>query len=292
MARRSDNFRSAALMCASMAGFSANDAIIKIVGTEFGLMQAVFMRGTILCLIFGTYAWLRGTFGKIPGKRDRILIGIRSVAEIGIASCFLSAVLNMPIANATAILQFVPLAIALAAHFFLGVRAGPKRFVAILVGLVGVLIIIRPGTEGFNVYGFLALLAVLFVVMRDLASRQLSQEADSLFVTLASAAVVTLVFGLATLADGQWTAPSIVDFGLFSLSAMFLFAGYYFGVVTMRSGDIFFVSPFRYSIMVFSVIYGMILFAEYPDLWTILGIVILAGAGVFTIRREKAAMAG
>ncbi|MCY3874096.1 MAG: DMT family transporter, partial [Rhodobacteraceae bacterium] len=292
VSRHRDNIRNAGLMCVSMAGFSANDAIFKLVGTEFGLAQTVFMRGTILCLLFGTYAWFRGTFRTMPGRRDRAVIAVRTVAEIGITACFLSAVLNMPIANATAILQFVPLAIVVAAHFVFGTRAGPMRFAAIFVGLVGVLIIIRPGTAGFNAYSLLALLAVLFVVLRDLASRKLSSSADSLFVTLASALMVTMVFGLATLVDARWTPPSRTDFGLLSLSAVFLFAGYYFGVVTMRTGDIFFVSPFRYSIMIFSAIFGALLFAEIPDALTVLGILILVGAGVFTIRREKAALEG
>ncbi len=277
-------------MCVSMAGFSANDAIIKLVGTEFGLAQSVFMRGAILCILFGTYACFRGTFRTMPGRRDQAVIVVRTVGEIGITACFLTAVLNMPIANATAILQFVPLAIVVAAHFVFGIRAGPMRFVATLIGLCGVLIIIRPGTDGFNSYSLLALLAVLFVVLRDLASRKLSSAADSLFVTLASALVVTMVFGLATVVDARWIPPTRTEFGLLVMSAMFLFAGYYFGIVTMRTGDIFFVSPFRYSIMIFSVVFGSLLFAEFPDVWTIFGILILISAGVFTIRREKAAL--
>ncbi|MCY3878564.1 MAG: DMT family transporter [Rhodobacteraceae bacterium] len=292
MSWRRDNIRNAALMCVSMAGYSANDAIIKLVGTEIGLAQSVFMRGAFLCLLFGTFAWFRGTFRKIPGRRDSVIIAVRTAAEIGITACFLTAVLNMPIANATAILQFVPLAIVVAAHFVFGIRAGPRRFVAIFVGLFGVLVVIRPGTDGFNAYSLLALLAVLFVVLRDLASRKLSSSADSMFVTLASALMVTMVFGLVTLVNGIWTPPSQTDFGLLFLSAMLLFTGYYWGVVTMRTGDISFVSPFRYSIMIFSVIFGILLFAEIPDAWTILGILILVGAGIFTIWRERAALGG
>lgn len=288
----SDNRMSAAFMCGSMAGFSANDAIMKLIGPEYGLSQSIFLRGALLCLLFGTYAWARGTFRRLPESRDRKIMAVRSLSEIGISACFVTAVFNMPIANATAILQFVPLAIGVAAHLTGRRRAGPMRWLAILCGFVGVLIIIRPGTEGFNAYSLLALAAVFFVVLRDFASQSLSPNANSLLVTLVSATVVTAAFGAPHVFGNPWTPVTATDLALFVLAAVFLFAGYYFGVVTMRIGDAFSVAPFRYSIMVFSVTFGWVLFNEIPDAWTILGIGILAGTGVFVIRREQSALAG
>ena len=206
MARLSNNMVGALVMCGSMAGFSANDAVMKLVGPGIGLYQSVFLRGALLCLFFGAYAWFRGSFRNRPNGSDARIIAIRSFAEIGISGCILAAIFNMPIANATAILQFVPLAIVVAAHFVLGERCGPMRMLAILVGLIGVLIIIRPGTEGFNAYSLLALSAVFFVVLRDFASRRLSRNANSLFVTVVSAAVVTTAFGIASLAESKLVA--------------------------------------------------------------------------------------
>ncbi len=287
MTRPSANALGAIFMCASMAGFSANDAVMKLAGPDYGLSQAIFMRGALLCLFFGAFAWARGTFRHRPCAGDALIIAIRAVSEIGIAACFLTAVFNMPIANATAILQFVPLALAITAHFVLGETCGPRRMLAILAGLFGVLLIIRPGTDGFNSYSLLALGAVFFVILRDLSARRLSRNADSLFVTLVSAAVVTMSFGAATIAGPGWSPVAPGELGPFALAALFLFAGYYFSVVTMRTGDLFFVTPFRYSIMIFSAVFGFAAFGEIPDVWTALGILILACAGIFTIWREK-----
>ena len=111
-----------------------------------------------------------------PGRRDRRLIGLRCLAEIGGTVCFLTALFHMPIANASAILQSLPLAVTLGAAIFFGEPVGWRRYVAIAIGFVGVLIIVRPGSEGFNAYALWAVAAIVFIVTRDLSTRRLSPD--------------------------------------------------------------------------------------------------------------------
>jgi drug/metabolite transporter (DMT)-like permease len=176
----SDNMRGAVFMMLSMAGFSLNDAFLKTVAGELPLFQAVFLRGLIVVALTGALGWSQGAFAYRPGRRDRRLIGWRCLGEIGGTICFLTALFNMPIANASAILQSVPLAVTLGAALFLGEPVGWRRYLAIGVGFMGVLVIVRPGAEGFNAYALWAVAAIGFIVVRDLSTRSLSPGAPAL----------------------------------------------------------------------------------------------------------------
>ena len=193
----SDNARGALFMMASMAGFSLNDALIKSVSDDLPLFQAVFLRGLVATALIGAVAWSQDVFRFRPGRRDRRMIGQRAFAEIAGTACFLTALFNMPIANATAILQSVPLAVTLGAALFLGESVGWRRYLAIGIGFIGVLIIVRPGSGGFNAYALLAVGAVGFIVLRDLSTRSLTPEAPAAYVVFMTSTAITAVAGLA-----------------------------------------------------------------------------------------------
>ena len=152
----SDNLRGAAFMMISMAGFVLNDAFMKGILVETPLFVAVFWRGLATIVLIGALCAWTGTFHWRPERRDLRFIGQRVGAEIATTICFLTALANMPLANATAILQSAPLIVTLAAFLFLSEPVGWPRLAAILIGFCGVLIIVRPGTAGFNAYALLA----------------------------------------------------------------------------------------------------------------------------------------
>ncbi|GGA30163.1 DMT family transporter [Neptunicoccus cionae] len=283
----SDNMQGAALMTASMAGFALNDAALKFGGSDMGLFQAIFIRGIFAVLLIGGFAFMRGALSALPAKRDLRWISIRSLAEIGATLCFLTALFHMPLANVTAILQVLPLTITLAAVVFLGEPIGGKRILAILAGFLGVLIIIRPGTSDFNAYALLGLLAVGFVTLRDLSARQLSVKVSSLFVAFVAACVITLAGAVGVFVSQSWTPVDPTELGILALAACFLFVGYYCSVATMRVGEVAVVTPFRYSILLWAIALGWLLFGDIPDGWSILGMAIIFGSGVFTMWRER-----
>jgi S-adenosylmethionine uptake transporter len=274
-------------MALGMAGFTLNDSVMKSVGADLDLFQAIFVRGVFATILIGLLAWRAGAFCSRPDKRDRGLIALRSVAELGATFCFLTALINMPMANVTAILQTLPLTVALAAFFVYGERFRWHRGVAILVGLVGVLFIVRPGTEGFNNYSLLALVAVLFVTLRDMTARNLSLGVSSLLVAFVTSLVITSAAGLVSVWLNRWTALSAGQAGYLALAAVFIFVGYYCAIAAMRVGDVSFVSPFRYTAMIWAILLGWLVFGDIPGGWTSLGMAVIAGAGLYTWTRER-----
>ncbi|MEO1550024.1 MAG: DMT family transporter [Pseudomonadota bacterium] len=282
---RDHNVAGALFMTLSMVGFAVNDATIKNFAGQYELMQVIFVRGLFAALFIGGLAWARGAMRPFPKGRNRKLLGLRALGEVGATLFFLTALFNMPIANATAVMQFLPLAITLAA-LVMGERVGWRRIAAALVGLLGVLIIVRPGTDGFNIYSVLCLAAVASLVLRDLSTRHLSADLPSLYVSFITTIVILILGGVGTLIVG-WSPMAWGDAAILGAGACFLMAGYTFGVMSMRTGDVSFTAPFRYTVLIWAILLGYFVFDETLDSWTILGSVIVVAAGLFTFMRER-----
>ncbi len=282
----SDNLKGAALMSGAMAAFVANDTLMKLASAEFPLFQALTLRGLFATLFIGVFAWHRGHLFAPIARADRQTIGLRTVGELGATVCFLTALFNMPLANVMAILQAAPLAVTLGAALFLGNSVGWRRYSAISVGFVGVLIIIRPGAEGFNSFAGLALVAVLFIVLRDLSTSQLSPSIPSIQVALITAVSVTCISAL--LAPTQdWVPIPLLGLAYLAGAAGFLIFGYLFSVMTMRIGEIAFVSPFRYTVLLWAMLLGYIVFGEVLDTPALFGSAVIVVSGIYSFQRER-----
>lgn len=283
----SPNMRGAALMSASMAGFALNDTALKYGGADLGLFPAIFVRGIFAVFLMGVFAYAFGAFSNLPKAKDIRLIGIRSFAEIGATLAFLTALFNLPLANITALLQATPLSIALAAAIFLSEPIGRKRIAAIVVGFIGVMIIVRPGLDGFNAYALLGLVAVAFVTLRDLTARQLSPKVPTLLVAFVASVAIMFTGGVGIIVTQTWQTPTPFELSILGLSAVFLMIGYYCSVATMRVGDVAIVSSFRYTVMIWAIALGWLVFGDVPDMWTIIGMLVILSAGLFTMWRER-----
>ncbi|MCK8465556.1 DMT family transporter [Aliiroseovarius sp. S1339] len=282
----SDNMKGAALMSGSMAGYTLNDACMKALAGDLPLSQAVFLRGVLTCvMLYALGLALRSLTFKLNRREWKLMLW-RSVAEAGATYCFLSALFNMPIANVTAVLQALPLTIALAAWVFLKEPLGWRRLVAILVGFVGVIMIVQPGGDGFTAWSIYALVAVGFITFRDLVVRKMAPETPSMTVALVTAIVITVSFGVASFGV-EWAPVNAWNGLVLFLSAVFIFIGYLFAVMVMRVGDIGFVAPFRYTGLIWALIIGLVLFNEWPGALTLAGASIVVATGLFTLLRER-----
>ncbi len=282
----SENLRGILLMCASMAAFTINDAFMKSVTMTLPLYQTIGMRGLIAALGLGLLVLVTRAYRFRLNRRDGKLILLRSLADVAATIFFLEALLRMPLANLSAILQALPLLITLAAALVYGDRIGWRRMTAILVGLVGVLIIIRPGTEGFDRWALLGVASVLCVVVRDLSVRPIQGQLPSALVALGAAVAVTLMGWTGAAFQGvqavtSWEAAKVLGAGLF------LIVGYLTSVMAMRHGDIGMVAPFRYTSLIWAIVLGLLVFGDLPDIWTLIGATIVVGAGLFTLWRER-----
>ena len=285
MAQISSNTRGALFMIGSMAFFTMNDTAMKAVGTSLPMFQSLFIRALIsVILMTMVVVWLGQHRQKIP-RRDIGLIAARSTMDVVSVYFFFNALFNMPFANLAAILQILPLTVTLAGAIFLSEPIGWRRMVAILVGFVGVLFIVKPGAESFNVYSIYGLATVVVVTARDIFARKISSNVPSFIVALANAMAILLFAGLA-LPFTPWESVSLEQLGLIGLAACLIILAYFFSVATMRAGEISFVTPFRYSGLLFAILLGFIVFGELPDVWTVFGSVIVVATGLFTLLRE------
>lgn len=282
----SPNVNGAVLMMASMAFFTFNDTAIKLTDGALPLGQLLTLRGIFSTLLIYALARYLGTLRFNLRPRDWILVGIRSVSEIASAFFFITALMNMPLANISAIMQALPLTVTLGSALAFRETVGWKRALAIGVGFVGMLLIVKPGTDGFNVWSLYGVLAVLSVTVRDLATRRLSPEVPGMTVTLSSALAVLLFFSTLSLGE-TWQPVTPALWALLAGSSVFIFGGYYFSVQVMRTGDIAFIAPFRYTGLVWALVLGWLFFGDWPAPLTLLGAGIVVGMGLFTLYRER-----
>ena len=282
----SDNLRGAGLMMLSMAAFTFNDTAIKSLGDAVPLAQAIFLRGLMTTLLLYVAGRAMGVIRLDLPRRDWALIVLRSLAELGATFLFLNALMHMPLANLTAILQALPLTVAVAAALVFGEPLGWRRILAIAIGFFGVMLIIRPGPDGFTIYSLYALGAVGFVTIRDLASRRLSRATPSITVALTAAALIMSASGIITLTQG-WSPVTGRDFSLLGIAALFILVGYLASVMTMRVGEIGFVAPFRYTGLIWALLLGWLVFGDWPGPITLIGAALVVSTGLFTLYRER-----
>ncbi|WP_304618255.1 DMT family transporter [Paracoccus sp. (in: a-proteobacteria)] len=281
-----DNLRGAALMCASMVAFTCNDAVVKFVSQDLPLYQVIALRGMVVMALIALLAQRQGGLRLRIDRTARRPMGLRLLGELGSTVLFLNALQHMAIGDLTAIMQALPLAVMLGAALFFGESLGWRRLTAVLVGMVGVLLILRPGTGAFGIWSLVALGAMLLVALRDLATRSFGAQVGSATIAFYAAAAVTAM-GLALSLFQGWEAPSLRQLVLLGLSGLFLSVGYVTAVAAMRVGEISAVAPFRYTSLLAAIILGLLVFGEWPDAWTWAGSALVVGAGIYTIWRES-----
>lgn len=287
----SPNLNAALLMMASMAAFTLNDALVKIAGADLPLMQILLLRGVLSSLMLAVLAWMTGTLRFDFSRQDWWLVALRSLGEAAAAYFFLTALLHVPIANISAVLQVLPLTVTAGAALFFGEQVGWRRMSAILIGFCGMLLIVRPGPDGFSIYSIYALIAVVCVTARDLAVRRMSPRAGSMSVSLIGAIAVGVLAGVLSI-GAEWEPVTPRMWTLVTASSFFIIGGYLFGVMAMRMGEVSFVAPFRYTSLLVALILGLVVFGDWPEPLTLLGAAIVVGSGLFTLYREKAVRSG
>lgn len=280
----SDNMKGALLMIGSMAAFTFNDAFIKLMNAEMPLFQLLLLRGVVTTLCLWGLARSMGAIHLRLPRRDWGWIVLRTLSEIGAAYFFITALRNLPLANLMAMLQMLPLTVTLGGALFFAEPVGWRRLSAIAMGFVGMLLIVRPGPEGFDLYAIYALASVFCVTARDLATRGMSAAVPSMTVTLAASLGVTLFSAVATLGE-TWVPVAGREVMLLGGAAICVTAGYLFAVAVMRVGEVSFVAPFRYTGLLWGLLLGFAIFGHWPEPLTLVGAGIIVATGVFTILR-------
>jgi S-adenosylmethionine uptake transporter len=279
------NVRGILAMLAAMFFFVTNDTFVKLASEHLNTPQIILIRGFIACIFVGLLAWSTGAFRTWPTRGWRAM-GLRVVGEIGGTVLFLSALFHMKIANATAILQAMPLVMTILSALILGEIVRWRRWMAVIAGFVGMLLVVQPGTSAFNAYALLAVASLAFASLRDLASRFLPAEVPSLFVAFVSMVAVTIVGGVWSMTE-PWQPVSTEILVYLACAAVLLSGAFYFITEGMRHGEVSVVAPFRYSIILIAIVLGYLVWGQLPDPMAGAGIVLIIASGLYVFYRES-----
>jgi drug/metabolite transporter (DMT)-like permease len=273
-------------MVVGMASFTINDAVTKAVSAEMNFGQVMLMRGVFATVLIAALAWHRGAL-RSPRTSMMLPVALRVAAEVAGTIAFLTAIVNLPLANTSAIFQALPLAVTLGAALAFRESVGWRRWLAISAGFVGVLIIVRPGLDGFDEYSLFALVSVFFFAVRDLATRPIPAHIPSLFITLVTTVAVTVVGGIIMFPLGGWTPPSLRAMSLLMLAAVLILVGYQYVIMALRAGDLSAVAPFRYTALLWAMALGYVFFGDRPDRYMLLGASFIVASGLYAFYRER-----
>ena len=281
----SENTKGAFLISLAAACYVMSDIFMKFLSSEISMFQITFLRGLLVTFFLFSYCYMSEASFFIKEWRDRIVITIRSILEVIMTYAFLTALFNMNVANANAILQLIPLIVLLGSFIFL--RQSPKTYewIAVLVGCFGAVIIIRPGASDFNFFTIHALVAVFCLSARDLLTVRLNKNIPSNIVAFYSALMLTMI---SFLLSEDTHLFGKVDNSLFIVyTAIFVSIGYIASVSAMRYGEVTFVSPFRYTALLWASVMGFIFFGEIPKFSTLFGGSLIILAGIFVFYKSK-----
>ena len=281
-----DTQRGSLWMALTMAGFAIEDMFIKYVAAELPTGQILIFFGLGGMAAFALQARALGQPVWHPGFGTRPLLW-RCVAEVAGRLCFTLAIVMTPLSSASAILQATPLVVTAGAVVFFGETVGWRRWLAIAVGFCGVLLILRPGLEGFEWASLWAVFGMLGFAGRDLATRAAPKDMTNAQLGVFGFSMLVVAGAILLAVSGGAVLPSAL--GWASLVATVVAGVFAYSALTaaMRSGDIGVVAPFRYTRLVFAMVLAVLVFGEQPDVWTLLGSVIVVASGVFTLIRSQ-----
>jgi drug/metabolite transporter (DMT)-like permease len=284
--RPQSNVRGIAAMVAAMCCFVISDTFAKLASAAVPVSEVIAVRGLMSTTFMGVAFALQNT-GRLLDLKFSRAWAVRIAGEMTAALTFIPALAHMPMQNVVSIAQAAPLALTAAGALVFGERVGWRRWTATIIGFLGVLLIVRPGTDAFTWWSIAALACVFAVVVRDIATRQMAHGVPATLLTASTAAGVT-VAGLGLSAFGApWIWPTGTVALYLAASGIAVAGGYYFSIHAVRLANLSTVAPFRYTIIPLSVVIAATVWGGWPDLLTVTGICIIVLAGLYTFLRER-----
>ena len=272
-------------MILAMAGFAFEDLFIKLLSTYFPISEVIIILGFTGTFIFFIIALLQNAPIIHKDLLNKHVI-IRTICELLGAVFFVTAIALTPLSSATAILQIAPLLVTIGAVIFFKEKVGWRRWTAVFIGFIGVLLIVRPGFEGFMPASIFAILGSVFLAARDLATRAMQVKLPSVTIAL----YAFIAFGISGILIIPFNSPMVIPTSnqiiYFIGASAFGVIAYYSLVISSRIGEMSVISPFRYSRIVFAMLLAIIILDENPDGLTLIGASIVVASGLYTFVRE------
>lgn len=304
MTPRSPNFIGAFCATLAVVFFSANDTIIKFLSDSYALHQIVLIRSVVgLAFVMAIIMPLSGGFAVMRTKRFP-MHALRGCAVVFANMTFFLALAAMPLAEAVAIFFISPTVVTVFSVIFLGEKVGPRRWTAIGVGLLGVLIVVRPGTDAFQFASLLPMAAAVGYAFIHIIARRIGGTESAATMTFYMQLIfilVCLVIGL-SVGDGRfhtgsdpsltfllraWAWPNPEDYKLLLFLGIGVAIAGFLISQAYRVAEAGYVAPFEYLALPMGIFWGIIVFGDYPDTTTILGATLIIASGIFNIWRES-----
>jgi S-adenosylmethionine uptake transporter len=280
------NLKGIALMALGFFCFAAGDVQAKLLTADLNPFQIVWFRQTALLIGVVSLLTMRGTH-LLRSANPKVQIG-RGIAAATSASCFIFAIGYVPLADATAVSFVAPFIVTILGALVLREPVGLRRWIAVMIGFLGMLIVIRPGLGVFHPAIGLVLLAATAFAVRQVLSRWLA-GADSVITTVAYTSLTSSLL-ISLVVPFVWVTPNEAHVW-FLIVGMTLCAAAG-EVLVIRALDIaqaVALAPVHYSLILWSTFYGFVVFSELPDHWTLLGCIVIVASGLYTVNRERMA---
>lgn len=282
-----DNIRGIFWMLVAMLAFAFGDTFLKLLAGAVAAGQLLILTGIGGALIFGVLAWRAGATNWLANFAHPGVLA-RTCCEGLAATGFILAFATAPLSIIAAIMQTNPLIVSLGAALLLKENVGPRRWSAIALGLLGMMIVIRPWGEAFEPTALYALVGTIFLSARDLLTRFVPNGVPTVQLGVYAMAIL-LPTGVIVqaLMGSSWTSLDSAQSWVLLGSIAMIPLGFFGATQSMRLGEVSAVAPFRYSRLIFALILAAIVFGERPDVWTYLGASIVVCSGLYAMWRER-----
>jgi drug/metabolite transporter (DMT)-like permease len=283
-----DNLRGILAILIASTAYTLHDSMAKLLSAELPSSEIIIVRGMIatVLLITGVFV-LRATRPLSILFQPMMLV--RLLGTGGATVFIIMALRYLPLPTVTTVLQATPLIVTAGAALMYGDTVGWRRWAAVCTGFLGVVLIVKPG-GGFGDAAYFVLFALLCTTTRDLSTRGLAKDIPSIFVAAAGSVVSVLSGALILPFDAAWVMPTPWAWALMTVSAALLFFATTFMTVGLRTGEIAVVAPFRYVPVPLALLLGYWFWGDVPDAIAAIGILLVLGAGLYTLHRERASL--
>lgn len=267
-------------------GYVVNDGFVRrATENDLGVYQVLCLRSIGLAIVFFVVSRLRGEQTTVAHLSRPLQL--RVGAEVVASALFFAGVVRMEFANAQAVLQVAPFAVTLAAALILRERVSVLQYGTILVGFIGVLIVVRPATDGFNGWSLVVLASAGALVVRELATQRVATDIPATSIAFVTAVGLAALTAVLAVLEG-WKRIGVDSLLLIALAVGSLFVGYLFTIQTVRVGDLSVSAPFRYVVLPGAVVIGLVLFDETPDAPMVIGSTVIIASGIAAIWLDRA----
>ena len=265
--------------------FCLGDTLMKLAAGVLPTTETMFVRSLVATIVVAVAA---GFGGQLQQWRQALngAMALRAGGDVGASLLFQSALARMQFADIMGVNQLQTLSLTAGSALFLGETVGWRRWSAVGVGLLGGMLIIKPGTSAFNWWAIAAVGAVLMATTREIATRKIPATAPVAVIMIISSGAVTLV-SLAGALVQSWSMPGTAELLMMIGAGFFSLGGQFCMISSIRAAEMSVVAPFRYFAMIWALLLGFGIWRHIPDVYSLLGICAISAAGIYTFHRER-----